>query len=62
MHRVATQDRFPIRSECAGAPSRQSFLGRVPLRGGVDAEFLANMGEFFWVGETAIRHHRAEHR
>ena len=30
------------------------------VRYGIDAEFLADMGEFLRIGETAIHHHRAE--
>ena len=35
---------------------------RVVLRDRIDAEFLADMGEFLRVGETPIHHHRAQRR
>ena len=39
-----------------------SLLWWVSVRHGVNAKFLADMGEFCRVGEPAIRHHRAECR
>ena len=32
----------------------------VALRAGVDAKFLADVGEFLWIGQPAVSHHRSQ--
>src|SRR5271165_5564752 len=39
---------------------RRSLLRCLRIRHGINAEFLADMGELFRVGEPAVRHHRAQ--
>ncbi len=54
---------WPVRSTPAGS-RRAEYLGGSLLRRlrhwhGINAEFLADMSEFFRIGEAAIRHHPA---
>jgi hypothetical protein len=51
---LAFEQEICVEREATALPS---FSRRLGIRYGINAEFLADMGEFLRVGQAAVRHH-----